>query len=332
MEFAQLEEIGCPLCGGSGHPVVIVDHGWQGRRCSGCSVVYISPRPAPEAIVQRYAHDAAHVNAARLSGGGEAGRMHARMVHRVIREVWKAGSQRRPNSLLEIGPGTGYFLDELRRRGFTVSAIEPNEQLAAALRDKGHEVETALLGPASFGGRAFDVIYHRDVLSHLADPIDGLRQMRRHLAPDGLMVFETGNIPDVEERRLSRISDFQYPDHVFFFGEKGVRLLLEQTGFRMVRMTRFAIDAELRLARLLAGAMRVVRGHSLAPAAHDPGLRDRDRGRAVKLRWWVRDQLRYRVRYGLGRQAAGPGKRMTLLVVARLAESPGETGAPRPQP
>ena len=43
--------------------------------------------------------------------------------------------------------------------------------------------------------------------------------MRRKLKPNGFLIFETGNIPDVTAANRRIFLDYQYPDHLYFFGE-----------------------------------------------------------------------------------------------------------------
>lgn len=330
---APLEETGCPLCGTRDHPVAIEERGWLGRRCSECAVIYISPRPAREATLATYQHDAAETNAFDLCDAGVAGTLHAT---RVLRLVARHHGEVRGHRLLEIGPGAGFFLSEAQRQGALVSGIEPNALLAGRLRQAGMEIEEHPLGATSFAGRRFDVVFHRDVLSHLHDPVGDLRAMHQCLADNGLLIFETGNVPDVLPGQLRWIPDFQYPDHLHFFGEAGVRRLLTQTGFELISLERFTLVPEARAAALMRRWMQIARGGADArdrPAAN-PGVTGRARKRATgpateratapaitlrlrEARRWIRDQILHRLRYDLGRQLARAGDPMTLLFTAR---------------
>ena len=78
--------------------------------------------------------------------------------------------------------------------------------------------ESVALSSTTFGGKKFDVIYHRDVLSHLYDPMNTFRLIHQSLNDKGLLVFETGNIADVNPKYLGLFSQFLYPDHLYFFG------------------------------------------------------------------------------------------------------------------
>ena len=78
---------------------------------------------------------------------------------------------------------------------------------------------------------AFDVIYHKNVLSHLHDPIHIFKQSYARLKKDGIMVFVTGNGGNLSEKWLKRVGELGYPEHLFLFSNKALGLLIERTGF-----------------------------------------------------------------------------------------------------
>jgi 2-polyprenyl-3-methyl-5-hydroxy-6-metoxy-1,4-benzoquinol methylase len=166
----------------------------------------------------------------------------------------KIRNHRKAGAILELGPGGGCFLSEARKRGYEPYGIELNPIEARWINEGLHiPCESGPLGEASFGGKHFDIIYHRDVLSHLPDPLAVFRDINRALEKDGLLVFETGNIADVHEKYMKYFSQFSYPDHLFFFGEKSLSTLLEQTGFKCIHVYREAIFLKLLLQKALWG-------------------------------------------------------------------------------
>src|SRR3990170_4015788 len=101
--------------------------------------------------------------------------------------------------MLEIGAGSGYFLYEARKKGFDVYANEYNPVLASFIQTKlGIPCASEVLHDGHFKGKKFDIIYHRDVLSHCFDPISDFRKLHGMLNPGGFMVFETGNGGDID--------------------------------------------------------------------------------------------------------------------------------------
>ena len=242
-----MEIIPCIFCAKNNDTIVIEQDGFQGRKCFDCSLIYISPRPPIGAVLDIYGHGNAHISAHSHIAGSLLKRLYARHHLRILKKYCSAGN------VLEIGSGAGYFLDEARTAGFNPFGIELNPEQASFMKNTLHiPCEQKPLSNDSFAGTLFDVIYHSDVISHFHDPLKEFNTMYALLREHGYVVFETGNIADIDSRYFSLFSSFQYPDHLFFFGENTLKMLLEKTGFRLVAVHRYSIVPQLLLMRLLS--------------------------------------------------------------------------------
>lgn len=85
--------------------------------------------------------------------------------------------------ILDIGCGTGATMDHLRRYGQT-QGIDLEELPLQFSRQRGHQrVLRASAVQLPFADEAFDLITALDVIEHLADDVQGLRELRRVLKP-----------------------------------------------------------------------------------------------------------------------------------------------------
>jgi SAM-dependent methyltransferase len=294
----QMEEIGCVLCESDGiaDPVVIQDNGWNGRQCQSCSLIYISPRPSADQILQLYSHDSAQTDSAVLLSDQAYRRLHARHSLGILRRYAECGK------LLEIGAGAGFFLNEARDGGFVPLGIEPNPRQAAFIRSRGIECDERPLSRA-FPGQIFDAIYHCDVTSHFHDLIGEFRLMKQRLRPGGFMMFETGNFADVARQHYDLIPSFQYPDHLFFLGPRSLDILLRRAGFRRVAQHRYSTLAQLALAKRRRPAKTAGREGALIP------IDDSAKKRAKAM-------LRFSLTYKLGRFLPLHSMPETIITVA----------------
>jgi SAM-dependent methyltransferase len=165
----------------------------------------------------------------------------------LIRRSKKAGN------LLDVGCGTGEFLETAERGGFTVTGIEPSDT-AAWIAGKSHaviqgELEDIRLPPASF-----DVVTLWSVLEHVGDPSAFLERIKTLLKNDGLLAVRMpssdGLLPDLAYR-LYRLTagavrfplrvlyqlDWNYP-HVFYFNRENAERLLRKCGFSVIAVRR----------------------------------------------------------------------------------------------
>ena len=165
-------------------------------------------------------------------------------------------------------------MDEARNVGFEPYGLEFNPTQAGYVRDKLNiPCEQSPLSESVFDGKQFDVVYHCDVISHLFDPIADFQEMNRRLKDNSYLVFETGNLGEVDPEYFEQIDCFQYPDHLFFFNTKNLKELLEKTGFELVKIHRYSIAPQLQtkktLSKLKHTLKRIIKPKLKATANHD---------------------------------------------------------------
>jgi SAM-dependent methyltransferase len=91
--------------------------------------------------------------------------------------------------VLDVGCGPGALTAELVKRvgAASVSAVEPSASFAAAVRERlpGVEVRRSAAEQLPFPDGAFDAALAQLVVHFMADPVQGLREMRRVTRPGG---------------------------------------------------------------------------------------------------------------------------------------------------
>jgi 2-polyprenyl-3-methyl-5-hydroxy-6-metoxy-1,4-benzoquinol methylase len=100
--------------------------------------------------------------------------------------------------VLDVGCGQGATLAELKRSGKASVAvgIEINRE---AVAEAGKLLDGVIIGnienlEINYPQGYFDVIIMADVLEHLVDPWGTVKKLKKHLAPDGIMVASLPNI------------------------------------------------------------------------------------------------------------------------------------------
>lgn len=237
-------ETHCIFCGKEAKKIAWMENGFIGKRCD-CGLLYISPRPEREEILNSYNSYEADVDAESRIGAESAARLSGRYRLKLIKKYLSRGS------LLEIGPGAGYFLDESRSAGFDPVGVELNFRQAKFIRDSLKiPVETNYFSESSFAGTNFDIICHFDVISHFYDPISEFKKFNKRLKDGGILFFETGNGGDLSQAWLKFIGRLQYPQHLFLFSRKNIEGLCIQAGFEIIRVYQYSILLQLLMVRL----------------------------------------------------------------------------------
>lgn len=227
-------------------------------------------------------------------------------------------------SLLEIGAGAGYFLDEARKQGFNVFGIEPNKIQADFINNcLNISCEENPLHKSSFNGKQFDVIYNCNVLSHFYDPMEEFKTINTVLRDSGILIFETGNLGDVDEKYYKSFKKFDYPDHLFFFGEKSLRLLMESTGFELVKIFKYSMLPHFFVKKMLHGGKNLIKGRRNGPLTDKSAISfetSKQEKETFSLKHYLKKvtiYLSYVSIYKLGRLMPKKGRPQTVIVVAR---------------
>jgi len=166
-----------------------------------------------------------------------------------------AGGHAAPGArLLDIGAGPGHFLRVAMRAGYRATGVELNPGLAKlAAAASGAEVVAgdALALPRLLAGheRGFDIVTMLDLIEHVRDPVQLLRDAARFMAPGGVLLVYTPNHAGLITRTAAAIRTLTFGrvegplrgiydcDHIVFFAPDTLRDAVRRAGLVPGRMT-----------------------------------------------------------------------------------------------
>ena len=154
----------------------------------------------------------------------------------------------RGGKLLDVGCAYGFFLD-VARQHFDVAGIEICDAAARSCRDRGLDVSTGVVTQAYLRSRGpFDVAVLLDVIEHLPDPYRVLHMLHEGMVTGGRLMVTTGDWGSLMARLAgTRWRLLTPPQHLFYFHEESLRLLLRRSGFRVLQVVRPAKQVSLGL-------------------------------------------------------------------------------------
>lgn len=141
-----------------------------------------------------------------------------------------------PGRILEVGCGTGVFLNEMRRRGWSVIGIEPNAYASDYARRRfGLDIFQGTLEQFNPAEESFDVIYLSNVLEHLSTPARDLRRMQRALKQKGLLVLSIPNLESLDRRLFGESwIGWELPRHLYLFPHTALVSFFARLGMQIV--------------------------------------------------------------------------------------------------
>lgn len=140
---------------------------------------------------------------------------------------------------LDVGCGVGLCLQMAEEAGYEPWGVEINVRSATYAREVlGRRVLNSDLAAAAFPADSFSVVLLSHVLEHLAAPEAVFKEIRRILAPDGVVIVDVPNMDGLQARLLKeRWSGWAPEMHVWQFTPPTLARSLEFLGFEPLLTT-----------------------------------------------------------------------------------------------
>jgi 2-polyprenyl-3-methyl-5-hydroxy-6-metoxy-1,4-benzoquinol methylase len=221
----------CPYCRASDSDIRAIVHGFTYVTCRKCGLVYINPQLTNDALRDAYNDDDVRLfffQELLLPYGEKSQRPEYMHRARALKVLCK---QDRPR-LLDIGCAAGNFLEIAGELGFDGEGLELNTHYVEYIKqNRSIKVFDKRLEEMNYPESVFDVVTLWDVLEHLPQPFEILREIVRILKPGGVLALTTINHHCINENFLgSRWRYYQPPDHLCSFTPNLLRAMIREAG------------------------------------------------------------------------------------------------------
>jgi len=240
----------CPVCNSTerksilyGHDYFLTKEQFIIAECLNCGFRFTNPRPDSSEI-QRYYESAEYISHDSNQKGlltrvyKLARRFTLRKKLSIIRNFSKG------QIILDIGCGTGEFLNYCKGKRFATHGVEPNEKprkwacehfdldVRESLNDFLHEEIK------------FDCITLWHVLEHIHDLQNTMVSLKKLLNPGGIIIMALPNINSWDAFHYGKYwAAYDLPRHLYHFNHSTFKLFAENNGFKLKKTLPQTLDS-----------------------------------------------------------------------------------------
>lgn len=200
-------------------------------QCLQCDLVYADSPPSEKELANAY-QEAAYDSSEEANFAAIA---YAKAIKPIINKLDSR------NSALEIGTGTGVFLEQLETMGFEkLVGIEPSiAAINAASPHAKKWIQTGIFDESDFEASSFDLICCFMTLEHVRDPMKLCKAAFNLLKPGGAFVSVTHDYRSIVNRVLGEKSPIIDIEHMQLFSNQSISGLFSRAGFKDIQANKF---------------------------------------------------------------------------------------------
>lgn len=250
-------EVPCPACNVEQSRFMFNKNGFSYKKCTGCNMLYMSPRPTEKILAQFYANSPnyKYFNDFIFPASKETRRtkIFIPRVKKVINYCNKHGVDY--GKILEIGAAHGIFCEEMVKCNIfsEVVGMEASDSLYEHASQIGFRVYNGILEELEINEK-FNVVALFEVIEHTTNPRKFLDKVFSLVEKNGLLVMSFPNYDGFDIATLEMNSDSIDHEHLNYFNEKAIGIILEKSGFSVLDVeTPGELDVELVRKKILSG-------------------------------------------------------------------------------
>jgi len=237
----------CNLCNYKGSVILYNIGSFKVLKCQECGFVYLNPRPKNDQknlstiySKEYFIKDEYDVNYGYKDYIGSK-KEYQPLFKQRIQYVEKFKPK---GKLLDIGCATGFFLESAKTRGWGTYGVELSEFASDYDRTElGLIVHTGTVESAHYPENSFDAITMWDVLEHVSDPVETLKEAHKILKNEGVLIISTLNINSfLSKKYKEHWAELKLPEHLNYFNRKSLNFLMQKVSFYCLKTTTISIN------------------------------------------------------------------------------------------
>lgn len=236
--------IQCPICGSASlQPVLSArDHTVSGEefqllQCAACTLRFTQDVPDAASITPYYKSEnyISHTNTSKGLINGLYQFVRKRTLKRKRRLIEKLTGLHTGN-LLDVGSGTGAFVQEMNQQGWQVTGLEPDADARKVAKEVNAAVLTDISAFYELESGGYDAITMWHVLEHVHELQGYIGQLKNLLKENGRLFIAVPNYTSKDaDIYQTHWAAYDVPRHLYHFSPQSVQVLMEKHGLKIYK-------------------------------------------------------------------------------------------------
>ncbi len=147
-------------------------------------------------------------------------------------------------TLLDVGCGTGDFIQVAKQNNWKVTGIEPNEQARSIANKKNKDSVFDVDQLVKLQPQSFDVITLWHVLEHLPNLEEDMATFKKLLKPTGTLIIAVPNYKSYDAKYYKEFwAAYDVPRHLWHFNKASISKLVNKVSLELVKIKPMYFDA-----------------------------------------------------------------------------------------
>ena len=211
--------------------------------CETCDFTFTNPRPKDESLADYYKSDMyiSHTNNSKglFNWMYQTVRKYAiRTKLTLLKSVTNFGCH------LDVGCGTGEFLNACQQAGFKAKGVEPSKLARDQAINNYNLSVSENTNLEQFKDNKFDSISMWHVLEHVPSLIKTITEFKRILNKNGKIIIAVPNHKSWDSSYYSEFwAAWDVPIHLWHFSKETIELLFNKNGFKLIKTKPMLFDS-----------------------------------------------------------------------------------------
>ena len=240
----------CPVCSGGDFLSLLICNDYSTTKedftivsCNSCDFTFTNPRPTDENLGKYYLSDKyiSHIN---TSKGLFENLYQIVRKYAIVQKLKLLVSFSESKNHLDIGCGTGEFLNACKNAGFRTKGVEPSE-LARKQAIKNYNLDIYENTDLSqFENSSFHTITMWHVLEHVPNLNETIENFSRILEKNGSVIIAVPNLKSWDAEYYKEYwAAWDVPIHLWHFSKESIEALFKKWNFKLVKTKPMLFDS-----------------------------------------------------------------------------------------